>query len=76
MKASEQTLQQIERAIRKTLDKYPVGSESLQFTDIHLRLTQETGELMTFDDDDQELTRCVVEQWIENKDVKELASGP
>lgn len=68
MKASEQTLQQIERAIRKTLDKYPVGSESLQFTDIHLRLTQETGELMTFDDDDQELTRCVVEQWIENKD--------
>lgn len=68
MKASEQTLLQIERALRKTLEKYPIGSESFQLTDIHVRLTQETGELMTFDDDNQELTRCVVEQWIDNKD--------
>ena len=37
-------------------------------TDIHIRVTQETGELMVFDDDDKELTRCVVEQWIDNKD--------
>lgn len=37
-------------------------------TDIHIRVTQETGELMAFDDDDTELTRCVVEQWIDNKD--------
>lgn len=37
-------------------------------TDIHIRVTQETGELMAFDDDDQEITRCVVEQWIDNKD--------
>lgn len=68
MKATEQTLQQIERAIRKTLDKFPVNTEVGQLTDIHVRVTQETGELMTFDDDDKELTRCVVEQWIDNKD--------
>ena len=37
-------------------------------TDIHIRVTQETGEVMVFDDDEQELTRCVVEQWIDNKD--------
>ena len=37
-------------------------------TDIHLRVTQESGELLAFDDDDQELMRCVVEQWIDNKD--------
>jgi hypothetical protein len=37
-------------------------------TDIHIRITQETGELMAFDDDDNEITRCVVEQWIDNKD--------
>ena len=24
--------------------------------------------MLAFDDDDQEITRCVVEQWIENKD--------
>lgn len=68
MKATEQTLQQIERAIRKTAEKFPAMKEADQLTDIHVRVTQETGELMTFDDDDRELTRCVVEQWIDNKD--------
>ena len=46
-------------------------------TDIHIRVTQETGELMVFDDDDNELMRCVVEQWIDNKDddfYEEIAS--
>ena len=37
-------------------------------TDIHVRVSQDSGELLSFDDDDQELTRCVVEQWIDNKD--------
>ena len=68
MKATEQTIQQIERAIRKTADKFPTTKEASTLTDVHVRVTQETGELMTFDDDDRELTRCVVEQWIDNKD--------
>ena len=68
MKATEQTLQQITRAIRKIADKYPATVEASQLTDIHIRVTQETGELVAFDDDDQEITRCVVEQWIDNKD--------
>ena len=68
MKANEQTLQQIERAIRKMSEKFPASEESTIMTDIHIRVTQETGELMAFDDDDTELTRCVVEQWIDNKD--------
>lgn len=68
MKATEQTLLQIERAIKKIADKYPSSEEASQMTDIHIRITQETGELMAFDDDDNEITRCVVEQWIDNKD--------
>lgn len=68
MKATEQTLQQIERALRKVADKFPVDQEAAMLTDIHIRVTQETGELMAFNDDDQELTRCVVEEWIDNKD--------
>jgi len=67
MKATEQTLQQIERAIRKTVEKFPASDTGL-LTDIHIRVTQETGELMVFDDDDKEITRCVIEQWIDNKD--------
>jgi len=68
MKATEQTIQQIERAIRKVAAKFPPSEESTVFTDIHFRVTQETGELVSFDDDDNEITRCVVEQWIDNKD--------
>ena len=68
MKVTEQTLQQIERAIRKISEKFPATSEATQMTDIHLRVTQESGEMMAFDDEDKELDRCVIEQWIENKD--------
>ena len=68
MKVNEQTRQQIERAIRKIAEKFPTSDSPSIMTDIHLRVTQETGELMAFDDDDNEITRCVVEQWIDNKD--------
>lgn len=68
MKATEQTLQQIERAIRKVAEKFPADSETGLLTDIHLRVAQDTGELTAFDDDDKEITRCIIEQWIENKD--------
>ena len=68
MQATEQTLQQAERAIRKTIEKFPSTEEATLLTDIHLRVSQDTGELMSFDDDDNEITRCVVEQWIDNKD--------
>jgi hypothetical protein len=37
-------------------------------TDIHFRVTQETGELMAFDDNDEELNRCIIEDWIDNTD--------
>lgn len=68
MKATEQTLQQIERAIRKVAEKFPKDIEASILTDIHLRVNQETGELTAFDDDDNEITRIVVEQWIGNTD--------
>ena len=68
MKATEQTLQQIERAIRKVSEKFPPQTEASVMTDIHLRVTQDTGELMAFNDDDVELNRCIVEDWIDNKD--------
>ena len=68
MKTSEQALQQIERTLRKTIEKFPATEEATVMTDIHLRVTQETGELTVFNDDDVEITRSVIEQWIDNKD--------
>ena len=68
MNINEQTFQQIDRAIRKIADKYPATEEASLMTDIHIRVTQETGEMTAFDDDDVEINRCVIEQWINNAD--------
>lgn len=68
MKASEQTIQQIERIVRKIGQKFPATDAPILLTDIHLRVSQESGELLAFDDDNTEITRCVVEEWIDNKE--------
>ena len=68
MKATEQTIQQVERVIKKIAQKFPSTEEANVMTDIHLRVSQDSGEMVIYDDDDNEITRCVVEQWIDNKD--------
>lgn len=70
MKITEQTIQQVERFLKKIAQKFPASEqdETSALTDIHVRCSQDSGELLAFDDDDVEITRCVVEQWIDNKD--------
>lgn len=66
----EQTIQQVERFIRKVAQKFPAQpseEDNTVLTDIHVRVSQDSGELLAFDDEDNEITRCVVEQWIGNK---------
>ncbi len=68
MEVTEQTTLKIERAIKKIAQKFPPTEEPSLMTDIHLLVSQESGELLAFDDDENEITRCVVDQWIDNKD--------
>lgn len=69
MNTSEQTLQQIDRFINKIAQKYPKGcDENFVLTDIHILVNQDSGEMKAFNDDQEEITRCVVEQWIDNQD--------
>ena len=68
MKASEQTIQQRERTILKIGQKFPESEEPTLLTDIHFRVFQDSGELLVYDDDDNEITRCVIEEWIDSKD--------
>lgn len=65
MKESEQTIQQVERFIRKIAQKFPASEDVSALTDIHIMALQDGGELKAFDDDDNEITRCIVEQWID-----------
>lgn len=69
MKVNEQTIQQINRFTNKVAQKYPANEETCTMTDIHVRVSQESGDLMAFDDNDTEITRCVVEEWIGNTDT-------
>jgi gas vesicle protein len=64
MTATQQTKKQIERAIRKVIDKFPSNAEAV-LTDIHLQVKPESGELLAYNDDMEELTRIVVDQWLE-----------
>ena len=70
MEIKEQTILQVERFIKKVAQKFPTveESEASLLTDIHIRVSQDSGEMLAFDDDDVEITRCVVEQWIDCKD--------
>lgn len=68
MEATDSILQQIERALRKVATKFPLNEEQAPLTDILIQVKPESGELLVFNDDDVELTRCVVEEWIDNKD--------
>ena len=68
MDITEQTILKVERFLRKVAQKFPKSEETSVLTDIHVRVSQDSGELLAFDDDDKEITRCVVEQWIDNKD--------
>jgi hypothetical protein len=53
----------------KSLEKvYPAGKESITLTDILLQVNPETGELVIMNDDDEVLSRCIVEEWIGDKD--------
>lgn len=58
---------QIERFINKVAQKFPVHEECCLMSDIHLFVSPETGELVASDDDDKEITRCVISEWIECK---------
>lgn len=65
---TEKTKHQVSRFLDKVADKFPLVEEPAVLTDIHVQVSQDTGDLMAFDDDRNEITRCVVEEWINNPD--------
>lgn len=68
MERSEQFLQQFDRFIRKITDKFPVSKETSVVTDIHVNANQDTGELIAYNDNEEEITRVTIEEWINNQD--------
>lgn len=57
------TTEQILRALRHVASRFPETAEPV-LTDIHLRLFPHSGEIRFYDDDEKELMRIVVDEWI------------
>ncbi|MGO5524646.1 hypothetical protein [Phocaeicola plebeius] len=65
MKISEQSRASIVSALKTALCRYTSGGDETVVTDIHLQPNSESGELIIFDDDDQELSRTIINEWVE-----------
>ncbi|WP_455585840.1 hypothetical protein [Bacteroides sp.] len=75
MKLSQQSQSVIESAIRKAISKFTCGCEQTIVTDIHIQPNQNSGELIIFDDEDDELINVSIDEWsaYENDDFYENA---
>lgn len=65
MKMSEQSRASIVSALKTALCRYTSEGDETVVTDIHLQTNSESGELIIFDDDDQELSRTIINEWVE-----------
>ena len=65
MKLSAQSHASIASSLREAVDKYIVDGERTVVTDIHLQPKQDSGELVIFNADDEELSRTIIEEWVD-----------
>lgn len=65
MKMSEQSRASIVSALKTALCRYTSEGDETVVTDIHLQPNSESGELIIFDDDDLELSRTIINEWVE-----------
>lgn len=65
MKLSSQSHSLIESALKEAICKFAASDEQCVVTDIHVQPDSESGELTVFDDNDIELSKIIVKEWIE-----------
>ena len=65
---TEKTSSQLSRMLSKVAAKFVADEEPSVMTDLHIRVNQDTGDVMVYNDNDEELTRIVVDEWIENQE--------
>ena len=65
MKMSEQSRVSIVSALKTALCRYASEGDETVVTDFHLQPNSESGELIIFDDDDLELSRTIINEWVE-----------
>lgn len=71
MKLSPQSYSLVEQTLKTVLEVFSAGKERLAVTDIHIQPRYDSGELIIYNDDDDELARAVIEEWAENEYMDE-----
>lgn len=65
MKLSTQSLDSIVSVLRKALEKYSSKRGVNTVTDFHLQPNLDSGRLVIYNDDDEELACAVIEEWVQ-----------
>jgi hypothetical protein len=65
MKLSAQSQTLIESAIKEAISQFAGNDEQTIVTDIHILPKQDSGELCIFNDDDEELAKVIIEEWVD-----------
>lgn len=65
MKLSAQSYASMTSLLQEAIGKYTEKGEKTVVTDIHLQPRQDSGELVVFNDDDEELARTIIEEWVD-----------
>jgi len=63
MKLSLQSTLAIRSALKEATARFAVEDLSSKFTDFHVQAKSDNGELTIYDDDENELSKCIVEEW-------------
>ncbi len=64
MNLSEQSRASIASTLKDALACYVANGDRSVVTDIHLQPKQDSGELIVCDDDDKELSRTIINEWV------------
>jgi hypothetical protein len=64
MKLNDSSSAQLKATIRKAIGKFTVEDETF-VTDLHIQANPQTGTVSLIDDDDNELGRTSVKEWVE-----------
>ncbi len=68
MKLSAKSHAALTSAVQEALGHYPLTEENAAVTDLHIQPKQDSGELVIYNDDDEELSRTIVEEWVDYPD--------
>ena len=65
MNISEQSHSSIASMLKEAISRYVSGNDNAVVTDIHLQPNPDSGELVIFNDEDEELARGIIDEWVE-----------